>query len=177
MGTTHLRTRPAYALGVALLFWYAAAVVVSSSGCASCGDAGRQVATGAIVVSGTITQGLVRANRTVYTQATDTLGARVQGADYAREVLPLNAAFEGRSRALQALSADLYAAAALVDATRGANGGLSAYAGVARALIDAIGRDLAVLREGSVLPAIPIPPAVDGLLTTLRGIAGIAGGN
>jgi len=163
-------------IGVAVLFWYAASVIVLSNGCASCGDQGRRITTAAIVISGSITRGLVQSNRSIYTQATDALMVRVQGADYAREVLPINAVFEARSRALQALSADLYAAAALVDATRGADGGLGAYADVASALLAAIERDLAVLREGAVLPAIPIPQAVDGLLVSLRAIAGIAGG-
>ena len=156
----------------------AVAIVLLLSQSTSCtSDQGRRVTTAAIAVSGTIVHGLVQANRDIYVHATDAIRAHAQGPDYTREVAPINLVFEARSRALQALSADLYAAAAMVDATRGTDGGLSAYADVARTLIDAIERDIAVLREGAVLPAVPIPQAIDGILTTLRGIAGIAGGH
>lgn len=149
-----------------------ALLALSHTGCASSSDqTSRRAFAGTIASQGVITEGMIHANRDIYTQATNTLGARVQGADYAREVVPLNLAFDARSRALQALSADLYGSAALVNATRG-DGGFAAYIPAAQTLLDAIQRDLAVLREGSILPAIPIPTAVDAIVGALQGIVG-----
>lgn len=149
-----------------------ALLVLSHTGCAaSAQQTERRAAAGTIAAQGVIAEGMVRANREIYTQATNTLGSRVQGADYAREVVPLDTVFDARSRALQALSADLYGSAALVNAI-GSDEGIAGYAEAARVLFDAIRRDIAVLRDGTVLPAVPIPPAVDTILATLQGLAG-----
>lgn len=157
-----MKTRRFHALVLALF----AALSMGST----CGTRGVHTAVAeAIAAQGSVVHALHQSHQLVYTQATDALRARVQGADYDREVAPINQVFRARSRALQALSASLYAAAALTDAP---DGGLPQYAEAARDVLAAIEMDLAVLREGAVLPAVPIPAQVGTVVATLRGIAG-----
>ena len=144
----------------------AALVVVAVAACS--GERHHDVATSTIVSQGSVVEAMILDHRAIYPRATDALAAHVHGAEYAREVAPINQVFEARSRALQALSADLYGSAALVDALHAADAGAGAYTDAARSLLEAIERDVAVLRDGSVLPAVTVPQSIDDLATALR---------
>jgi hypothetical protein len=95
----------------------------------------------------------------------------VHGADYDREVAPIDDAFRQRSRAIQALSSALYAAAYLNDASD-ADASLESRAAAARQVLETMRDVTRVLTDGSVLPAVAIPPeviAVENALVTLAG--------
>jgi hypothetical protein len=136
-----------------------------------CGATQHQVAAGVIVSTGTLVGGIHRTHQQLYTAATDNLRARVQGADYDREVAPIDEAFRKRSRAIQALSSVLYAAAYLNDATP-AEATPAARAAAARQVLEALRDVTQVLADGSVLPAVPIPPEVLAVENALVALAG-----
>ncbi len=152
-------------LSFVLVYWFAA-----------CGaDTGTRVAHVSVVTAGTAVASIDGANRALYTERTDALRERLRGADgsiedYDREVAPIDHAFAARGRAIQAMSASLYSAAAVVDATR--RGAARAdYAALARDLLGALSANIAVLRDGAVLPALPIPAEIDQAIAALRAIA------
>lgn len=139
---------------------------------ASCGPStARMAAHTTILAAGSVTATLEREHQRVFREATNELRQRSASlADYNRDVAPMVAEFDERSEALQALSASLYAAAAIVDATR--NGaGPAEYAHTAALTVVAIDRMLGVLERGSVLPPVDIPDEILVVTATLRGIA------
>lgn len=169
------RSRRGYVRGRALVL--AVGLALAAAPLVACSGQRAQVAT--IVAMGGSLNAIHEAHRGAYTRATDTLRAEVRAehgtlADYDRRVMPLDAAFTARSSALQALSASLYAAAAIVDAVdRGA--APSEYMPAAVDTIHALQRVLDVLGDGAVLPRVPIPPEVRTALVALEGIARAGG--
>jgi hypothetical protein len=148
------------------------AVLAFGSGCA--GDQDHKLATSTIVTGGGVVAALQAEHQHVYTVATDTLRAQVRGdgghsADYDVQVAPINRAFEARGRAIQDLDASLYAAAALADAAK--HGDPATYAIAARNVLAVIDRSITVLQDGSVLPAVTIPPEVQATVRLLETLA------
>jgi hypothetical protein len=88
--------------------------------------------------------------------------------DYDREVAPLNREFAARSAAIVAISAALYGAAAVNDAT---GDQAAARSAAARQLLVAITNTVDILERGNALPRVPIPPEVAQIIAGLRGIA------
>jgi hypothetical protein len=138
-----------------------------------CGVTPRQAVAATIVGAGAGLASLHQSHEDAYTAATDALRASLHDggtvADYDARVAPLNAAFRARGAALAALDADLYGAAAVVDATRSSDP--AAYLPAVQPVLDALRRDLAVLQDGSVLPALPIPASVTSTVATLETLA------
>lgn len=136
-----------------------------------CSATQHQVAAGSIVTTGSLVNGVWQTHRDLYTLATDNLRDRVQGADYDREVAPIDDAFRKRSRAIQALSSVLYAAAYLNDAA-GPAATPEARAAAARQVLETLRDVTRVLADGSVLPAVPIPSQVLAVENALVALAG-----
>lgn len=146
---------------------------------AGCAATPHQVASAAVSTAGAVTAQLHREHQRVYREATDALRARLTAEhrtleDYDREVVPLDQEFRRRSDAVVALSAALYASAAVIDATR-SGASPEQYAEAARAVIVALDEAVGALGSGAILPAVPIPPEIDTVRATLRGI--VAGGS
>jgi hypothetical protein len=154
-----------------LVLAIAAAPASLVAGLTGCGATQHQVAAGVIVSTGALVAGIHRTHQQLYTAATDNLRARVQGADYDREVAPIDAAFRKRSSALQALASVLYAAAYLNDAL-GPEATPAARAAAARQVLETLRDVTEVLADGSVLPAVPIPPEVLAVENALVALAG-----
>jgi Skp family chaperone for outer membrane proteins len=141
----------------------------------ACGAAAHRTATVAIVSTGVGIAALHANHDRVYREATDALRARLRArdaplADYDREVAPLDAAHRARGEAIQALDVAAYGAAALSDAAK--SGRPADYVAAARHLLDALRRGLAVLRDGAVLPAVPIPAELTRVTDQLATLAG-----
>jgi hypothetical protein len=156
--------------------WVCMSLVVGAVSIAplACSDPARQAAHLTIVGAGSVTASLHQEHQATYVRATDALRRRLRDsgtiADYEREVEPIDREFADRSEALQALSASLYGAAAIVDATR-SGAGVAEYALAARTVAIAIDRALMVLERGGVLDPVPIPPEITAITATLRAIA------
>jgi len=141
----------------------------------ACGPTQHRVATVTLVGAGTAVATIHAAHQAAYTEATDRLRERLRTdggsiADYDRQVAPIDAAFAARSRVLQLLDQALYAAAGVVDAAR--DGGGADLAAIAGQVLATLRAAVAVLRDGSVLPAVALPPAVDTTLAALQALAG-----
>lgn len=146
---------------------------------AACGASGRRVASSAVALAGGGLSVVHRDHQRAYVQATDALIARLRAADgtvadYDRESAPLTATFRARGLAIQALDGQLFAAARIIDASK--TGDRRAWAKAAAALLAALDLTLAVLADGAVLPAVPVPPEVREVVDVLRGLAALAGG-
>lgn len=164
-GSTLLRLALACALAFVIL-----PIVAALHGCGS----QQRVAAGVIVSTGGAVSGMRTSNRDAYVRATDALRARVQGEQYARESEPLDAAFRARGRAIRDLTAVLYASARLNDTP---NPTPAQIAAAARDILAELHDLTGILRDGSVLPPIPIPPEVDQAQLALQAIASaVAGG-
>jgi hypothetical protein len=150
-------------------------VIVALSACAG---GWRPVATVTVVTVGgglAVAQG---EHQRVYARATDTLRERLVAsggtlADYDREVAPINAAFYARGEAIQALDAQLYAGAAVIEASRGSDP--RQWARAAQRILAAIRRHLAVLEDGAILPAVRIPQEIHDAVRVLEQLAPLAG--
>jgi hypothetical protein len=160
-------------LATFVVFATVAFLMVAGATAPGCGATQHQIAAGAIVSTGSLVAGIHRTHQELYTAATDNLRARVQGADYDREVAPIDAAFRRRSVALQSLSSVLFAAAYLNDAV-GPEATPAARAAAARQVLETLRDVTQVLADGSVLPAVPIPPEV---LAVENGLVALAGGH
>lgn len=178
------RLRPRPTMRPALLVSLAALVSLWIFGCSvmvlttGCGATPRTVAHVTVVSMGSALAALHRNHQRVYTEATDALRHEIAArhgtlAEYDTAVRPIDDAFDGRSGALQALDADLYGAAACIDASRLSGDALTVGRACAGPLLAAVTRDLESLREGDALPAVEIPSEV---LATLRALTLLAGG-
>lgn len=137
----------------------------------ACTGAQHRTATVAIVTAGGAVAALHSAHQDAYRRATDALLARgLRDADYDAAVAPLDAAFARRSEAIQTLASAVYGAGAVADAAKERGG--AAYVVAARALLDALRRGVATLREGSALPPVAIPADVTRVMDQLAAIAG-----
>jgi hypothetical protein len=92
-------------------------------------------------------------------------------AEYERRVAPLDAEFRRRSAAIATLDSQLYAAAAVLDASR-RDAGSADYAQAACAVLDAIQRAVDALEQGAVLAPVAIPPEVQRVVTALGEVSG-----
>lgn len=142
---------------------------------ATCSNGQHHTAVASIETLGAILNTVSTENRTVYERESNAAMNRVHDAGGTLEqVRAENAArerkFLERSDAIVALDAALVASAALADAAQ-AGGNPALYAVAAEKLLGVIQRSLPILRDGSVLPALNIPPQVDQIANVLRQIA------
>jgi hypothetical protein len=140
-----------------------------------CGPTWRPVATVTVVTIGgglAVVQG---EHQRAYTRATDALIERLRAAgrttgDYDREVEPLTRTFRARGDAIQGLDAQLYAAAAIIQAA--GSDDMRAWAHAAARILATIRQHLGVLEDGTLLPAVPIPREITDTVAVLEQIAG-----
>lgn len=150
-------------------------VLLTASFGANCSSV-RPVVQTVIVAAGSAVQTLHTRHQETYTAATDALRQRSASlADYDRDVVSINAAFRARSHALSLASASLYGAASILDATR-QNSAPGQYLAAAEAVLGVLEPALQVLRDGSVLPAVPIPTDVTNVISQLRALVRSLGG-
>jgi hypothetical protein len=155
------------------LTWGAIATVAVAAVTGCSAQQQHRATAGVIVSSGGVVEGLRQSNRDAYVHATDALRARVQGEEYARQSEPIDTAFRARGRAIRDLTGVLYASARLNDRP---DVTLAERAAAARDILEQL-RDLtAILRDGSVLPPIPIPTAVDDAEAGLQSLATLVAG-
>lgn len=161
-----------YVIGGLMLAAIVVLVVTGLHGCS--GSQNYRAAQASVVIAGDGVAALQTAHQGAYRVATDALLSRgLRGAEYAAAVIPLDAEFARRGRAIQALDVDVYAAAAIVDAVH-AGAPLAQVLDAARQSADALNRDLHVLAEGAggVLPPLAIPPAILGVSDAIHALAG-----
>lgn len=144
--------------------------------CVGCAATPHKVATDTVITAADVAQGLVEANDRIYTRATDELRASIPDASdalalYRERSAPLTSAYLRRADATAALSAQLYAAAGIIDLARH-NAGVSQYVRAARLCLVAIDELLSVLADGALLPPVPVPPELLSIVASLRVLAG-----
>jgi len=157
-----------------LLSLLALFVLAFTSVGATCGGPHR-VAHVAIVASGSALASVGTAHRAAYEREAERVRAGVAResgtlGDYERRIAPARAAFAARGHALRALESALFGAAAINDAAA-AGASPATYAGAARDLLAALEGALGVLGDGSVLPAVTIPPELTTVVRTLATLA------
>lgn len=143
-------------------------------GIAAC-SATRPIIVTTVASTGAVLNQLHQEHQRVYTQATDQLRASIRQrggtiAEYNAALEPLDAEFDHRSELIQTIDAHLYAAAALIDATRG--GQVSDYRQAVRPVLEALRRTLESLRDGNALPPVNIPPDIIQVIRALELLAG-----
>lgn len=141
-----------------------------------CGATPRKVASVSVVSLGTVLAAVHQEHQRSFERASDALVARLAAdggrpADYDREAAPLVATFRARGEGLYSLSALLYTAAQIIDDSRASGALPPAWLPAAARLSEAVDRILRVLADGSILPAVPIPPSVLQITGALRAIA------
>lgn len=151
------------------------ALTLGVVGCsANCGGV-RPVLRVVVAVAGSGVQTLHTRHQEAYRAATDALRERSATlADYTRDVAPIDTAFRARSHAISLASASLYGAAGILDATR--QGSAAQYRAAAEAVLGVLDPAIEILRDGSVLPAVPIPADVTNVIDQLRTLVRSLGG-
>jgi hypothetical protein len=150
-------------------------VAPAPAGCGGDAAVARRAATVVVPSLGGALAAIHGGHQAAFDRAADALGAELRArggtaADYDRRIAPAAAEFRARGEAIYTLDALLYAAAELVD--RSAEGFDRAWMPMAARLTEALDRILRLLANGSILPAVPIPPAVLQLSGALRALAG-----
>ena len=157
-------------------FFVLAMLVFSLAFClADCSSTARTIAHVTTVSAGSVLSQVHREHQRVYVDATDELRRSVRErhgslAEYNTALEPIDAEFDQRSEALQNLSAALYAAASIIDASR--DGTPGDWRRAAGPVLDALTRAAEMMQDGHLLGAVRMPPEVAETLRVLTTLAG-----
>lgn len=157
-------------------FFALAMLVFSLAFClANCGSTARTIAVTTVASTGALLNQLHQEHQRVYTEATDTVRTSIRQrggtlAEYNRALEPIDAEFDHRGELIQTIDAHLYAAAAIIDASR--NGQISDYRQAVRPVLEALRHTLESLRDGNALPPVHIPPDIIQVIRALESLAG-----
>jgi hypothetical protein len=140
---------------------------------ASCGSPQRPEIP-ALVTLGAALNGVAQENRAIYVRETNAAIERLHAQDAGVAAYDLQnqgrvQKYEDRSQAIESLDQDLYTAAAIADSIRH-GGDARLFASAARHLLADLQSKLEILRDGTILPAMTIPPEFDDVIGVLQAI-------